>query len=236
MIKKYLSIITLLFSFLIPGNWIVYASKPAARMGDMTAHGGSIVAGCPTVLIGGMPAARMGDMHVCPMLNPGFPPVPHVGGPISQGSPTVLIGGMPAARLGDMCVCVGPPDVIVMGCMTVLIGDGGMSKTDDSLRHDLTETEENELPIPPAVFVLNQNHPNPFNPSTRITYQLPIAGEVELSVFNLLGQKVATLVHQRQAAGTFYVEWNAAGFSSGIYHCILRAGEFRQVKKMVLIR
>ncbi|MBN1812227.1 MAG: PAAR domain-containing protein [Anaerolineae bacterium] len=94
-------------------------SKPAARMGDSTAHGGVIVVGCPTVLIGGMPAARMGDMHVCPMVTV---LVPHVGGPIAMGSATVLIGNMPAARMGDMATCVGPPDTIVLGCMTVLIG------------------------------------------------------------------------------------------------------------------
>ena len=97
-------------------------SKPAARMGDSTAHGGVIAVGCPTVLIGGMPAARMGDMHTCPMATPGTPPIPHVGGPIMLGSATVLIGGMPAARMGDMATCTGPPDTIAAGCMTVLIG------------------------------------------------------------------------------------------------------------------
>ncbi len=99
--------------------------KPAARLGDMTAHGGAIVLGFPTVLIGGMPAARIGDMHVCPMMTPGVPPIPHVGGPVTLGSPTVLIGNMPAARMGDMLVCVGPPDTIVLGCPTVLIGEAG---------------------------------------------------------------------------------------------------------------
>ena len=97
----------------------------AARMGDPTAHGGTIVVGCPTVLIGGMPAARVGDNHVCPMLNPGVPPPPHVGGPIVLGSFTVLIGGMPAARMGDMVTCAGPPDTIMMGCPTVMIGEAG---------------------------------------------------------------------------------------------------------------
>ena len=98
-------------------------SPPAARMGDMTAHGGSIVAGCPMVLIGGQMAARVGDMHVCPMVTPGTPPVPHVGGPIlPPGSVTVLICGQPAARLGDMALCTGPPDSIIMGCPTVIIG------------------------------------------------------------------------------------------------------------------
>ncbi len=97
--------------------------QPAARMGDSTAHGGSIVLGLPTVLIGGMPAARIGDMHVCPMVTPGTPPIPHVGGPVlPPGGVTVLIGSMPAARVGDMCTCVGPPDSIVVGCFTVLIG------------------------------------------------------------------------------------------------------------------
>jgi uncharacterized Zn-binding protein involved in type VI secretion len=97
--------------------------KPAARRGDMTAHGGCVVVGCPTVLIGGMPAARLMDMHVCPMATPGTPPIPHVGGPIILGSAGVLIGGMPAARMGDMATCVGPPDMIALGCMTVLIGE-----------------------------------------------------------------------------------------------------------------
>src|SRR5512140_794857 len=98
---------------------------PAARMGDPTLHGGIIILGLPTVLIGGQPAARLGDMHMCPMLTPGVPPIPHVGGPVTMGFPMVLIGGQPAARMGDMLICAAPaPDSIAMGCPTVLIGDG----------------------------------------------------------------------------------------------------------------
>jgi uncharacterized Zn-binding protein involved in type VI secretion len=70
----------------------------------------------------GQPAARLGDNHLCPMVTPGAPPVPHVGGPINIGCPTVLIGSVPAARMGDMCVCVGPPDTIAKGSTIVLIG------------------------------------------------------------------------------------------------------------------
>jgi len=102
--------------------------KPAARLGDTTVHGGTIVAGCMTVLIGGKPAARVGDAHVCPMVTPGTPPVPHVGMPIAPpgSAPTVLIGGQPAATVGDMAPCTGPPDMIAPpGCPTVLIGAGG---------------------------------------------------------------------------------------------------------------
>lgn len=95
-------------------------SKPAARVGDPTVHGGIIIPpGAPTVLIGGQPAARVGDMHTCPLVN-GV--VPHVGGPITVGSATVFIAGLPAARAGDVATCTGPPDAIAIGCPTVLIG------------------------------------------------------------------------------------------------------------------
>jgi uncharacterized Zn-binding protein involved in type VI secretion len=97
--------------------------KPAARITDTTAHGGTIVGpGTPTVLIGSMPAATLGDMHVCPMMTG---PVPHVGGPITLGSTGVFLGKKPAARMGDMATCVGPPSSILLGCMTVLIGEAG---------------------------------------------------------------------------------------------------------------
>jgi uncharacterized Zn-binding protein involved in type VI secretion len=94
-------------------------SPPAARMGDQTAHGGIVTIGSPNVLIGGRPAARMFDLHVCPMVTV---LVPHVGGPIALGSMTVLINNMPAARMGDMAICTGPPDTILGGLPTVMIG------------------------------------------------------------------------------------------------------------------
>lgn len=100
--------------------------KPAARLTDMTAHGGSVVGpGVPTVMIGKMPAATMGDQHLCPMVTPGVPPIPHVGGPILLGSTGVFIGKKPAARVGDMAMCVGPPSQIILGCFTVMIGEAG---------------------------------------------------------------------------------------------------------------
>jgi uncharacterized Zn-binding protein involved in type VI secretion len=95
------------------------AGMPAARLGDMTVHGGALMVGCPTVLIGGQPAARVQDNHACPLVT-GV--VPHVGGPVAKGSLTVTIGGMPAARAGDVVTCSGPPDAIAMGAPNVLIG------------------------------------------------------------------------------------------------------------------
>jgi uncharacterized Zn-binding protein involved in type VI secretion len=81
------------------------------------------------------PAARIGDMHICPMVTPSVPPIPHVGGPISIGCPTVLIGMMPAARVGDMAICVGPPDTIALGSMTVLIGGMPAARMGDLTAH-----------------------------------------------------------------------------------------------------
>ena len=84
----------------------------------------------------GMPAARIGDNHICPMVTPGVPPIPHVGGPISTPStPMVLIGGRPAAGVGSVCVCVGPPDTIVKGSMSVLIGGKPAARLGDTTAH-----------------------------------------------------------------------------------------------------
>lgn len=82
------------------------------------------------------PAARITDMHVCPMVTPGLPPIPHVGGPIlPPGVPNVLIGGLPAATLGSMCTCVGPPDSIIKGSVTVLIGGRPAARMGDNTAH-----------------------------------------------------------------------------------------------------
>ena len=95
--------------------------QPAARFGDQTSHGTPLAPGpgSPTVLIGGRPAWRAGtDFHACPLFDV---LVPHVGGVVAVGSPTVLIGGLPAARQGDL-VAEAPPNAIVLGEVTVLIG------------------------------------------------------------------------------------------------------------------
>ncbi len=91
----------------------------AARVGDVTNHGGTIIGpGEPTVLIGGMPAAVMGDNHVCAIV----PTVvaPHIpSSPFIMGSTTVLIGGKPALRTTDACLCGA---MAAIGCTTVMIG------------------------------------------------------------------------------------------------------------------
>jgi uncharacterized Zn-binding protein involved in type VI secretion len=95
---------------------------PAARLGDPTSHGTPLAPGpgSPNVLIGGLPAWRVAmDFNACPLTSG---PVPHVGGIVSIGSFSVLINGLPAVRQGDMITENGPPNSVVMGCPTVIIG------------------------------------------------------------------------------------------------------------------
>jgi uncharacterized Zn-binding protein involved in type VI secretion len=108
----------------IPGPPAPGAGMPAARLGDLTAHGGTIgpvttgvVAG---VNIAGIPAACMGDPHVCPMWTA---LKPHVGGVITKGSMSVMIAGKPAARISDLTTCTPEPGAIALGEMSVLIGE-----------------------------------------------------------------------------------------------------------------
>ncbi len=75
-------------------------------------------------------------MHICPLVTPVVPPIPHVGGLITgPGCPTVLIGGQPAACVGDLCICVGPPDSIAMGSTTVTFGGRPAARMGDSTIH-----------------------------------------------------------------------------------------------------
>lgn len=98
---------------------------------------------------------------------------------------------------------------------------------------NLAETVEIGLPIE---FVLEQNYPNPFNPSTVISYQLPVNGFVILKVFDVLGNKVATLVDEYKPAGLYEIEFDASSLASGIYYYQLNTNKFIQTKKMVLLR
>jgi len=103
----------------------------------------------------------------------------------------------------------------------------------DSLMTGITGRRETELP---TSYNLYPNYPNPFNPSTKITYSLPKAGEVNLTIYNILGQKVATLVDGNRRAGRRSIRWDAKGLSSGIYLCRLKAGDYSMTIKMILLK
>jgi len=109
----------------------------------------------------------------------------------------------------------------------------------------VTDIEKNNYGL--IDFVLFQNYPNPFNPSTVISYQLPVSGVVTLKVFDILGNEVATLVNEEKQPGTYEVEFNinshsgksangGRNLSSGIYFYQLKAGDFVETKKMVLLK
>jgi hypothetical protein len=113
---------------------------------------------------------------------------------------------------------------------------GGVSANGVARWNSGTSRVEQLSPTAPKTFLLEQNYPNPFNPSTTIRYQLPVASEVKLEVYDVLGKKIATLVNERQSAGSYQVVWNASGLSSGTYFYRLQAGTFVETKKMIMVK
>ena len=109
---------------------------------------------------------------------------------------------------------------------------------EDSLAVGISEGTPGSLP---TAFALKQNYPNPFNPSTAIEYSLSIAENVKLSIYNLLGEEIQTLVNDFQAAGSYQVTWNAITGTglpapSGIYLYRIETDGFVDTRKMILIR
>jgi hypothetical protein len=101
----------------------------------------------------------------------------------------------------------------------------------------LTDVHDEKQPqAMPTQYRLGQNYPNPFNPATTIEYDLPSASRVELRLYDILGREVTTLVNEVQAAGYHSVRFDASGLASGVYLYRLRAGEFTQTKRMMLLR
>ena len=93
----------------------------------------------------------------------------------------------------------------------------------------------------PNQFILHQNYPNPFNPITSLRYNLPNDGLVNITIYDMMGRIVKTLVNSSQTAGFKSVQWNATNnrnepVSAGLYLYTIQAGDFRQTKKMVLLK
>nr|WP_051069697.1 T9SS type A sorting domain-containing protein [Gracilimonas tropica] len=88
----------------------------------------------------------------------------------------------------------------------------------------------------PLQFNLSQNYPNPFNPITHIQYGLPASGFVKLEVFNIKGQKVATLLDERKSAGLHKVTFDASNLASGLYIYRIQAGNHVETKRFILIK
>jgi hypothetical protein len=134
---------------------------------------------------------------------------------------------------GVYALAVAGNEVFVGGGFT---SAGGVSANYVARWNSGTSRVEQLSPTAPKTFLLEQNYPNPFNPSTTIRYQLPVASEVKLEVYDVLGKKIATLVNERQSAGSYQVVWNASGLSSGTYFYRLQAGTFVETKKMIMVK
>jgi hypothetical protein len=134
----------------------------------------------------------------------------------------------------------------------VMVGQQGqlvLSALGRAAVHNLIRIETTaELPPPlpdlevaqggglPTAFALYDNFPNPFNPSTTIRYELPKASHVSLSIYDMLGREVATLLNEEKSAGTYTVQWDASGVSSGVYLYRLNAGGFVHTKRMIVVK
>jgi hypothetical protein len=132
------------------------------------------------------------------------------------------------------------PDVCVMQFSTAYASE--LTKVHAGtyfLLDDVDLTGVNGIPAggsTPAVFELSQNFPNPFNPTTTISFQLPAAGSARLAVYDLLGREMAVLAQGTMSAGRHEIRFDASRLSSGIYFCRLESGTFVAVRKMTLSR
>ncbi|MCP4582129.1 MAG: T9SS type A sorting domain-containing protein [candidate division Zixibacteria bacterium] len=128
---------------------------------------------------------------------------------------------------GSPCIDAGSPDSPY---------DPDNTRIDIGVHYYDQTTAIDSDPVMPGVFKLNQNYPNPFNASTTINYQLPKSADVEIEIFDILGRHVATLINQRQQAGDYQAIWNAVDFSSGMYFYKVRAGDYIEIRKMLLLK
>ena len=119
--------------------------------------------------------------------------------------------------------------------------DTTMSTEIWNIKIDVSGTLVLDGELIPKKFALHQNYPNPFNPITTLRYDLPEGALVNVTIYDMMGRVVKTMVNSQQNAGFKSVRWNATndkGFqvSAGLYLYTIQAGEFRQTKKMVLLK
>lgn len=150
----------------------------------------------------------------------------------------------PAASYTQFSIDIGygtgdVPDTVIIGVF--IAGNGALPSVgskmfvDDLAWGNSSDVKELGNGIPDE-FALMQNYPNPFNPTSAIRYSIPEASFATIKVYDMLGNEVATLINEEQPAGNYEVDFNAAGLSSGMYLYRLQAGNFVEVKKMILMK
>jgi hypothetical protein len=151
---------------------------------------------------------------------------------IVDKNPTDISAGQKVEILQNFTIKItGSPDTLYF--KVKIYSNGYHFWTDSSAAPNFIKPMDQKIP---NKFSMSQNYPNPFNPKTIINYELPIMNYVDISIYNVLGQKVATLVDRKQKAGFYTVEWDASGMASGIYYYRLVAGEYMNTKKLVFLR
>ena len=197
-----------------PGNRVVSITLDN---GTEIVSNGQVVAGAPTVVMATADfTARGGDQY-----------------PFNESNDLTLLGVTYQATLANY--------------LTAPASEGGLEGTVTAAQYpvggegriqfgETTSNEEDLFSEVPVEFGLKQNFPNPFNPSTNITFDLPESSKVTLRVFNMLGQQVATLVDGQRSAGTYTVSFDASNLASGVYIYRIEAGSFNSTKKMLLIK
>jgi len=168
-------------------------------------------------------------------IDPKYPSVLYLGSDVgafismNDGEDWSVLGeGLPLVVINDM--------KIQDSTYTLVVGTHGRSMYTLDLNQvtglkDLPSKKEHL-----AKFELQQNYPNPFNPVTSIEYQVAMQSQVELNIYNLLGQKVVTLVSEKQSAGIYKYEWDASNLPSGIYIYRLTTGHYSLSKRAILLK
>ena len=114
--------------------------------------------------------------------------------------------------------------------------DNGVINLDDFRAHFISTGIEEGTNEIPTEFLLSQNYPNPFNNSCAIKYSIPKSSQVTIKIFNTLGEEIETLVKEEKSVGTYEVNWNAVNLPSGVYFYQIKAGDFVQTRKMILLK
>lgn len=178
---------------------------------------------------------------------------PISGWPVKTPAPASQIFSTPYAPMVDDIDGDGLVELVLVGeAGSVYIWDFDASVDDgkntgrlfvDNLNSNIykgptvpTDVDDDPSELLPRDFALSQNYPNPFNPSTVISFEVPTRSAVKLEVFNVLGQKVTTLVDDNLPAGSYSTTFDAYQYASGVYLYRLKAGEYQETRKMVLVK
>jgi len=175
---------------------------------------------------------RLGPLHLFENI---YIPVDSIGSnDITQTVPGFAPGGdyVFVAYLGDYPATVTDSSCLYFTKYGSIPGEASDWSQSNWWSREVTSMESSL----PGVYALSQNYPNPFNATTIIHYELPSGGQVNLEVYNMLGQKVATLVDEGQGAGYKTASWDASEVSSGLYFYRLTAGDFTETKRMMLVK